>query len=113
MSGVRVLVGIRKGAFILTADGTRDKWPAHRPYWAPGAVGMYLHTIMQDPTNAQRLYVAISAPGTFRSDGAGDHRHEVSVNLPTLGGHLKSGAVSIDHRNVSRVSGMIPEPYAR
>ena len=26
MSGVRVLVGTRKGAFVMTADGKREKW---------------------------------------------------------------------------------------
>ena len=31
MSGVRVLVGTRKGAFILTADGKRDKWTISEP----------------------------------------------------------------------------------
>ena len=31
MSGVRVLVGTRKGAFVLTADGKRDKLGRQRP----------------------------------------------------------------------------------
>jgi hypothetical protein len=30
MSGVRVLVGTRKGAFVLTADGKREKWEVSR-----------------------------------------------------------------------------------
>ena len=34
MSGVRVLVGTRKGAFILTADGKRDKWDVSGPHFA-------------------------------------------------------------------------------
>lgn len=33
MSGVRVLVGTRKGAFVLTADGTRDRWEVSGPYF--------------------------------------------------------------------------------
>lgn len=34
MTGVRVLVGTRKGAFILTADGKRDKWEVTGPHFA-------------------------------------------------------------------------------
>ena len=33
MSGVRVLVGTAKGAFILTADGKRDKWKVDGPHF--------------------------------------------------------------------------------
>jgi len=33
MSGVRVLVGTRKGAFVLTADGKRDRWEVSGPHF--------------------------------------------------------------------------------
>ena len=33
MSGVRVLVGTRKGAFVLTADGKRQDWKVEGPLW--------------------------------------------------------------------------------
>ena len=36
MSGVRVLVGTRKGAFILSADGKRDKWDIRGPFFGGG-----------------------------------------------------------------------------
>ncbi len=39
--------------------------------WQPGAGGMCLHTILLDPRNSQRMFVAISAAGAFRSDDAG------------------------------------------
>ena len=39
--------------------------------WAPGAGGMGLHTIILDPSNPQRLFIAISSAGAFRSDDAG------------------------------------------
>jgi photosystem II stability/assembly factor-like uncharacterized protein len=39
--------------------------------WQPGAGGMCLHTIVLDPRDAARIFVAISAAGTFRSDDAG------------------------------------------
>jgi photosystem II stability/assembly factor-like uncharacterized protein len=39
--------------------------------WQPGAGGMCLHTILIDPTRPDRMYVAISAAGAFRSDDKG------------------------------------------
>ncbi len=156
MSKVRVLVGTRKGAFILTSDGKREKWDVGGPHfagwemyhlkgspadpnrlyasqtsgwfgqviqrsddggktwepsltdpdtvyagvedaalfrskdggkswqelsglrghgsgpgWQPGAGGMCLHTIVLDPSNPQRMFIAISAAGAFRTDDAG------------------------------------------
>jgi len=41
------------------------------PKWQPGAGGMGLHTIILDPSNPARLFIAISAAGAFRSDDAG------------------------------------------
>ena len=40
-------------------------------HWQPGAGGMCLHTILLDPKNPQRMFVAISAAGAFRSDDGG------------------------------------------
>ena len=41
------------------------------PKWQPGAGGMCLHTIILDPSNPQRMYIAISAAGAFRTDDGG------------------------------------------
>jgi len=41
------------------------------PNWQPGAGGMCLHTILLDPSNSDRMFIAISAAGAFRSDDAG------------------------------------------
>jgi hypothetical protein len=41
------------------------------PDWQPGAGGMCVHTILIDPVNPDRLHVAISSAGVFRSDDAG------------------------------------------
>jgi photosystem II stability/assembly factor-like uncharacterized protein len=41
------------------------------PHWQPGAGGLCLHTILLDPTNPDRIVIAISAAGAFRSDDAG------------------------------------------
>jgi len=39
--------------------------------WMPGAGGLCLHTIIVDPTRPERMHIAISAAGTFRTDDAG------------------------------------------
>jgi Sortilin, neurotensin receptor 3, len=43
----------------------------HRPRWQPGGGGMCLHTVIADPTQARRLFVAVSTAGVYRSDDAG------------------------------------------
>jgi photosystem II stability/assembly factor-like uncharacterized protein len=43
-----------------------------RERWNPGAGGMCTHSIQFDPENEQRMYVAISAAGVFRSDDGGE-----------------------------------------
>lgn len=40
--------------------------------WQPGAGGLCLHTVLLDPTRPQRMYVAISAAGAFRTDDGGE-----------------------------------------
>ncbi len=40
-------------------------------HWTPGAGGLGLHTIVLDPSNPQRMYIAISAAGAFRTDDGG------------------------------------------
>ena len=39
--------------------------------WQPGAGGMCLHTIVLDPKNPQRIFIAISAAGAFRTEDGG------------------------------------------
>jgi serine/threonine protein kinase len=43
----------------------------HRPRWMPGNGGLALHTIVLDPGNSERIYVAISAGGVYRTDDGG------------------------------------------
>ena len=49
--------------------------------WQPGAGGMCLHTILVDPTNADRMWVAISAAGTFRTEDGGSTWKPVNKGL--------------------------------
>ena len=41
------------------------------PHWQPGAGGLCLHTILIDPSNPERIFIAISAAGAFRTDDGG------------------------------------------
>src|SRR6266576_756556 len=43
----------------------------HRPRWMSGNGGLALHTILLDPTDNRRIYVAISAGGVYRTDDGG------------------------------------------
>jgi photosystem II stability/assembly factor-like uncharacterized protein len=54
MSGVRVLVGTKKGAFILTSDGTRKKWDVAGPHFA----GWEIYHVKGSPADPNRLYVS-------------------------------------------------------
>jgi hypothetical protein len=51
------------------------------PSWQPGAGGMCLHTILLDPSDARRIFVAISAAGAFRSDDAGETWRPINRGL--------------------------------
>src|SRR5215471_17840401 len=73
-----VYAGIEDAALFKSTDGGQNwsELPGLRqhgsgPKWQPGAGGMCLHTILLDPTNAQRMYIAISAAGAFRTDDSG------------------------------------------
>lgn len=54
MSSVRVLVGTRKGAFILTADGTRRRWQVNGPHFA----GWEIYHVKGSPAVPNRLYLS-------------------------------------------------------
>jgi photosystem II stability/assembly factor-like uncharacterized protein len=54
MSGVRVLVGTRKGAFILTSDGKREKWDVSGPHFA----GWEIYHLKGSPVDSDRIYVS-------------------------------------------------------
>jgi serine/threonine protein kinase len=43
----------------------------HRPRWVPGNGGLALHTIVLDPADKQRMYVAISSGGVYRTNDSG------------------------------------------
>jgi hypothetical protein len=56
VSGVRVLVGTRKGAFVLTADGRRRDWEIAGPHFP----GWEIYHVNGSPADPDRLYVSQS-----------------------------------------------------
>jgi photosystem II stability/assembly factor-like uncharacterized protein len=60
MSGVRLLVGTRKGAFVLTSDGKRERWQVSEPHFA----GWEIYHLKGSPAEPDRLY-ASQATGWF------------------------------------------------
>jgi photosystem II stability/assembly factor-like uncharacterized protein len=51
--------------------------------WSPGAGGMGLHTILLDESNRQRMFIAISAAGAFRTDDSGQTWKPINRGLPS------------------------------
>jgi photosystem II stability/assembly factor-like uncharacterized protein len=72
-----VYAGVEDAALFHSNDGgqTWQELPQLRGVkghlWQPGAGGMCLHTIVLDPSHAERIFIAISAAGVFRTDDAG------------------------------------------
>jgi hypothetical protein len=73
-----VYAGVEDAAIFRSTDGAHTwqelsglRGHGTGPKWQPGAGGMCLHTILIDPSNPQRIYIAISAAGAFRTDDGG------------------------------------------
>jgi photosystem II stability/assembly factor-like uncharacterized protein len=87
-----VYAGAEDAALFRSTDGGQNwhELPALRQHstasnWAPGAGGMCLHTIILDPKHADRMFVAISAAGAFRSDDAGTSWRPINRGLKSEG----------------------------
>jgi len=84
----KVFAGVEDAALFQTVDGgkTWQEIPGLRQHhsgtkWAPGAGGMCLHTILLDPHDPGRMYIAISAAGAFRSDDFGKTWRPINQGL--------------------------------
>ena len=80
--------GVEDAAIFRTTDGGQswNELPGLRTHstgntWQPGAGGMCLHTILLDPVNAGRMYVAISSAGAFRTDDEGQSWRPINQGL--------------------------------
>jgi photosystem II stability/assembly factor-like uncharacterized protein len=83
-----VYAGVEDAALFRSTDGG-ENWhelPGLRghgtgPKWQPGAGGLCLHSIILDPSNPDRIYIAISAAGAFRSDDGGKSWKPINQGL--------------------------------
>jgi hypothetical protein len=87
-----VYAGVEDAALFRSTDGggTWHELAGLRehgtgPSWQPGAGGMCLHTILLDPSNSERIFVAISAAGAFRSDDGGATWRPINRGLKSAG----------------------------
>jgi photosystem II stability/assembly factor-like uncharacterized protein len=80
--------GVEDAAIFKSTDGGKTwnelaglRGHGTGPQWAPGAGGMGLHTILLDPKNKNRMYIAISAAGAFRTDDGGKNWKPINKGL--------------------------------
>ena len=83
-----VYAGVEDAALFRSTDAAQSwqELPGLRahgsgPHWQPGAGGMCLHTIILDPSDPNRMYIAISAAGAFRTDDGGKTWQPINKGL--------------------------------
>ena len=83
-----VYAGVEDAAMFQTTDGGQNwsELPGLRGHgsgatWSPGAGGLGLHTILLDPSNPKRMFIAISAAGAFRTDDGGGSWKPINQGL--------------------------------
>jgi photosystem II stability/assembly factor-like uncharacterized protein len=87
-----VYAGVEDAALFRSTDGaqTWQELPGLRGHgsgsaWQPGAGGLCLHTIVLDPIDSSRIFIAISAAGVFRTDDAGASWRPINRGLQSKG----------------------------
>lgn len=97
-----VYAGVEDAAIFRSTDGGTSwhELPGLRghgtgPKWQPGAGGMGLHTILLDHTNPQRMYIAISAAGAFRTNDGGKTWQPINRGLRSQ--YIPDPAAEIGH----------------
>ena len=83
-----VYAGVEDAAIFRSADGGQNwkelsglRGHGTGPQWQPGAGGMCLHSIILDPSDPQRIFIAISAAGAFRTDDGGNSWKPINRGL--------------------------------
>ncbi len=83
-----VFAGVEDAALFKSTDGGHSwhelaglRGHGTGPKWQPGAGCMCLHTVMLDPANPDRIYIAISAAGAFRTDDGGKNWKPINKGL--------------------------------
>jgi photosystem II stability/assembly factor-like uncharacterized protein len=97
-----VYAGVEDAALFLSKDGGQNwqelsglRGHGSGPHWQPGAGGMCLHSIIQDPGNSERMFIAISAAGAFRTDDAGKTWQPINRGLNSP--HIPDPTAEVGH----------------
>jgi photosystem II stability/assembly factor-like uncharacterized protein len=97
-----VYAGIEDAALFISKDGAQnwDELSGLRkhgtgPHWQPGAGGMCLHTILVDPSNPERIFIAISSAGAFRTDDGGKTWKPINRGLKSA--HIPDPFAEVGH----------------
>ena len=87
-----VYAGVQDAALFRSTDGGGSwhelaglRGHGSGPHWQPGAGGLCLHTIVLDPTEPTRMFIAISAAGAFRTDDGGTTWRPINRGLKSEG----------------------------
>ncbi|HYU35542.1 MAG TPA: exo-alpha-sialidase [Thermoanaerobaculia bacterium] len=97
-----VYAGVEDAALFRSGDAgqTWQELPGLRehpsgPQWQPGASGMCLHTIQLDRSHPERIFIAISAAGAFRTDDAGQTWKPINRGLKS--GYIPDPDAEVGH----------------
>jgi photosystem II stability/assembly factor-like uncharacterized protein len=97
-----VYAGVEDAALFRSSDGGRTwhelaglRGHGSGPHWQPGAGGMCLHSIIVDPTNPERIFIAISAAGAFRTDDGGKTWQPINRGLHSL--YIPDATAEVGH----------------
>lgn len=94
--------GVEDAALFRTTDGGKSwqelaglRGHGSGAQWAPGAGGMCLHTILLDPRDPKRIFIAISAAGAFRTDDGGETWRPINRGLKSE--HIPDPDAEVGH----------------
>ena len=97
-----VYAGVEDAALFRSTDGGQTwqelsglRGHGSGPRWQPGAGGMCLHTILLDPSDPERIFIAISAAGAFRTDDGGKTWRPINRGLRSE--HIPDPTAEVGH----------------
>ena len=97
-----VYAGVEDAALFRSTDGAKSwselsglRGHGSGPHWQPGAGGLCLHTIILDPQNPDRIYIAISSAGAFRTDDGG--ATWTAINQGLRSAHIPDPTAEVGH----------------